>query len=84
MTAAFTDLPEALANSVAIAQRCNLTIPLGKNFLPNFPTPDGVTICSVLPLYFNYTGRSINGIGNIAFSYSGQSTAEITPTAGTG
>lgn len=46
--------------------------------------PDGVTICSVLPLYFNYTGRSINGIGNIAFSYSGQSTAEITPTAGTG
>ena len=40
----FADLPEALANSVAIAQRCNLTIPLGKNFLPDFPTPPGVTL----------------------------------------
>jgi DNA polymerase-3 subunit alpha len=29
---------------VAIAQRCNLTIPLGKNHLPEFPTPAGVTI----------------------------------------
>src|SRR6185369_15326187 len=44
MAAAFADLPEALANSVAIAQRCNLTIPLGKNYLPDFPTPDGTTI----------------------------------------
>ena len=44
MTAAFADLPDALANSVAIAQRCNLTIPLGKNFLPDFPTPPGVTL----------------------------------------
>jgi DNA polymerase III subunit alpha len=40
----FSDLPEALANSVAIAQRCNLTIPLGKPHLPEFPTPAGVTI----------------------------------------
>ena len=39
MAELFADLPEALANSVAIAQRCNLTIPLGKNYLPAFPTP---------------------------------------------
>ncbi len=44
MAAAFADLPEALANSVAIAQRCNVTIPLGKNFLPDFPTPPAVTL----------------------------------------
>ncbi|MCC6193557.1 MAG: DNA polymerase III subunit alpha [Burkholderiales bacterium] len=44
MAKRFADLPEALANSVAIAQRCNLTIPLGKNHLPEFPTPAGVTI----------------------------------------
>ena len=37
MAARFADLPEALANCVAIAQRCNLTIPLGKNYLPDFP-----------------------------------------------
>jgi DNA polymerase-3 subunit alpha len=44
MAEAFADLPEALANSVAIAQRCNLTIPLGKNYLPDFPVPAGTTI----------------------------------------
>jgi len=44
MADAFGDLPQALANSVAIAQRCNLTIPLGKNYLPDFPTPEGVTL----------------------------------------
>jgi DNA polymerase-3 subunit alpha len=44
MAARFADLPEALANSVAIAQRCNLVIPLGKPHLPRFPTPAGVTI----------------------------------------
>jgi DNA polymerase III subunit alpha len=44
MAARFADLPEALANSVAIAERCNLTITLGQNHLPEFPTPAGVTI----------------------------------------
>ena len=44
MAARFADLPEALANSVAIAQRCNLAIPLGKPHLPRFPTPEGVTL----------------------------------------
>jgi DNA polymerase-3 subunit alpha len=44
MVSAFSDLPGALANSVAIAQRCNLSIPLGRNYLPDFPTPAGVTL----------------------------------------
>jgi DNA polymerase-3 subunit alpha len=44
MAAKFADLPEALANSVAIAQRCNLSIPLGRSHLPVFPTPDGVSL----------------------------------------
>jgi DNA polymerase-3 subunit alpha len=44
MATLFADLPEALANSVAIAQRCNLSVPLGKSFLPEFPTPNGETI----------------------------------------
>ncbi|ANJ66861.1 DNA polymerase III subunit alpha [Halothiobacillus diazotrophicus] len=41
MQSLFADIPEALANSVAIAERCNVTLRLGKNFLPNFPTPNG-------------------------------------------
>ncbi|WP_318408433.1 DNA polymerase III subunit alpha [Photobacterium leiognathi] len=36
----FTDIPEALQNSVEIAKRCNVTVRLGEYFLPNFPTGD--------------------------------------------
>ena len=39
MQALFADLPSALANAVAIAQRCNLSLAMGKNYLPDFPTP---------------------------------------------
>src|SRR5260221_2159186 len=44
MAKLFADLPEALANSVEIARRCNLALELGKNRLPKFPTPDGATL----------------------------------------
>jgi len=40
----FKDLPGALANSVQIAKRCNVTLTLGKPQLPDFPTPPGMTI----------------------------------------
>lgn len=40
----FADVPEALANTVEIAKRCNITIQLGKNYLPDFPIPAGMTI----------------------------------------
>ena len=39
MEALFSDLPTALANTVEIAKRCNLTLVLGKPQLPEFPTP---------------------------------------------
>ncbi|MEW9897807.1 DNA polymerase III subunit alpha [Chitinivorax sp. PXF-14] len=44
MVALFADIPEALENTVEIAKRCNLTVQLGKNFLPLFPTPDGMSL----------------------------------------
>ncbi len=44
MCALFADIPEALGNTVEIAKRCNLTIELGKNYLPNFPTPNGESL----------------------------------------
>jgi DNA polymerase-3 subunit alpha len=37
--ALFADLPSALANTEAIARRCNLILPTGKAWLPDFPTP---------------------------------------------
>ncbi|WP_280152421.1 DNA polymerase III subunit alpha [Piscinibacter sp. XHJ-5] len=39
MEALFSDIPSAIANSVEIARRCNLTLVLGKPQLPDFPTP---------------------------------------------
>ena len=44
MAELFADIPEALANSVEIARRCNLTLELGKSKLPPFPTPAGVSL----------------------------------------
>ena len=43
MAQLFRDLPEALENTVEIAKRCNLSLTLGQNFLPDFPVPDGMT-----------------------------------------
>jgi len=34
----FSDIPEALENSVEIAKRCNVTVTLGEYVLPDFPT----------------------------------------------
>jgi DNA polymerase-3 subunit alpha len=44
MAELFADIPAALHNSAIIAQRCNLTLELGKAQLPDFPTPDGMSI----------------------------------------
>ena len=40
----FADLPAALANSIEIAKRCNLSLVLGQPRLPDFPTPPGITL----------------------------------------
>jgi DNA polymerase III subunit alpha len=48
MAELFADVPEALTNTLEIAKRCNLTITLGKNYLPNFPTPNGESLDTYL------------------------------------
>lgn len=40
MEALFSDVPSAVANTLEIARRCNLTLTLGKPQLPEFPTPE--------------------------------------------
>ncbi len=44
MAELFADLPEALQNSVEIARRCNLSLVLGRPRLPDFPTPNGISL----------------------------------------
>jgi len=41
MARAFADLPEALASTLEIAERCDTSLELGKQLIPRFDTPDG-------------------------------------------
>jgi DNA polymerase-3 subunit alpha len=43
MAAVFGDYPDALANTLAIADRCDVSIPGGQNHLPKFEVPAGFT-----------------------------------------
>ncbi len=43
MIAAFVDVPEAIANTQVIADRCNVAIKLGQTLLPHFEVPEGHT-----------------------------------------
>ncbi len=44
----FQDIPEALANTVEIARRCNVQLALDDHYLPNYPVPDGVSLAAFL------------------------------------
>ena len=60
MQALWADLPSAVANTVQIARRCNLSLVLGKPQLPDFPTPevDGVR----LPIDAYFRQESLSGL----------------------
>ena len=53
MAAVFGDHPDALRNTLVIAERCNVTIPKGQNHLPSFDVPEGFT----LEQYFEHVAR---------------------------
>src|SRR6187397_2977344 len=53
MGVVFKDHLEALKNTLLIAERCNVTIPKGKNHLPSFEVPEGFT----LEAYFEHIAR---------------------------
>ena len=43
MKQAFADHPQAVLNTLAVAERCNLQLDFGKPLLPEFPLPPGET-----------------------------------------
>ena len=53
MQSLFADIPSALANAVHIAERCSLSLVLGKPQLPDYPTPNGMS----LEAYFRYASQ---------------------------
>ena len=44
MTQLFADIPQVIDNTLRLATRCNVTLTLGINVLPDFPVPEGETI----------------------------------------
>src|ERR1043166_6782947 len=44
MAKTFAEFPEALANTVRIAERCDVKLGEGENYLPNFDVPAGFTL----------------------------------------
>ncbi len=44
MRRVFGDYPDAMRNTVRIAERCKVTIPRGQSFLPSFQVPPGFTV----------------------------------------
>jgi DNA polymerase-3 subunit alpha len=54
MATVFSGHPDALKNTLLIAERCNVTIPKGQNHLPSFGVPEGYT----LDQYFEHVARS--------------------------
>lgn len=43
MKAAFSDLPEAIRNTLVVAEQCNFGFEFGKSQVPHFPVPEGFT-----------------------------------------
>jgi DNA polymerase III subunit alpha len=48
MRKVFADLPEAYTNTLAVAERCELTVPVGEFHLPRYDVPAGHTLDSYL------------------------------------
>ena len=44
----FADYPDAIANTVKIAEQCDITIPTGQLIFPDYPIPEGETLESYL------------------------------------
>jgi len=48
MAQVFAEIPEACRNTLAVAERCNLTLEFGRFHLPRYVVPDGHTLDSYL------------------------------------
>lgn len=58
MAQLFADIPQVIDNTLRLATRCNVTLTLGINVLPEFPIPEGETIESF------FRAESIRGLNH--------------------
>ncbi|MDA1206810.1 MAG: PHP domain-containing protein, partial [Proteobacteria bacterium] len=50
MLALFEDIPQAVSNTVKIAERCSVVLGLGQSYLPEYPVPEGQTMADYLAM----------------------------------
>ena len=74
MAATFRDLPEALHNTLSVAEMCSgFELTLGRPMLPNFPVPEGYT----LEEYFRHIAREGLSERIAALRTAGQAVDEV-------
>lgn len=61
MSALFGEIPEALTNTLTIAERCSVELPFGRLYLPAYPVPQGFTAESYLR-HLCYQGLARKGL----------------------
>ncbi|PIQ43458.1 MAG: DNA polymerase III subunit alpha [Gammaproteobacteria bacterium CG11_big_fil_rev_8_21_14_0_20_46_22] len=72
----FSDIPEALQNTVEIAKRCNFAFEFGQTFLPDFPTPDNMSLDDYID---QMSHDGLNEKLPIIASATGKTVAELRP-----
>ncbi len=65
MAEVFKDLPEAIANTQVIADRCNVTIPIGQRLFPKVKLPPGTTPEEQLTKVVNQLAGPLYGVNNV-------------------
>jgi DNA polymerase III subunit alpha len=76
MAEVFFDLPEALANSLCIAQRCSFQLSLGQPCLPDLSVPEGKNPAGYL------REKALDGLSNRGLSETAMSSTEKTSYEG--
>lgn len=84
MCALFADIPEALENSVEIARRCSVTIPLFTPMLPRFPVPqsfdpDGPTRQRVLDVWDEFARKKAEKKGVEPVCFNKMTPSQLAP-----
>ncbi len=80
MENAFAKYPDALENTIKIANQCDLEIPLGKVIFPHYDIPEGETTESFLrKMAFSRLEKFYPGVSAHATTAKGQPWAEIDP-----
>ncbi len=68
----FSDIPQALENTVEIAKRCNVEIELGNYYLPDYPMPEGFRSDPFFQKYYSYEELESRAVNAMSGQWAGK------------